>query len=196
MGYIPQSIYLADNTIKSNIAFGIPDTEIDEDKVWSALSLAQLKGFVRSLPNGLETVIGEHGTLLSGGQRQRIGNARAIYHEPKVLIMDEATAALDNETERAFMEGIDGLRGEKTTLLIAHRLSTVKNCDIIFFPKRRTTNRPGEIQRAHSRKLRIPRNGANLIQSYACKMITAKTRGTTLIGFPYIIFDCISIYQL
>lgn len=135
VGYIPQSIYLADNTIKSNIAFGIPDTEIDEDKVWSALSLAQLKDFVRSLPNGLETVIGEHGTLLSGGQRQRIGNARAIYHEPKVLIMDEATAALDNETERAFMEGIDGLRNEKTILLIAHRLSTVKNCDVIFFLK-------------------------------------------------------------
>jgi len=135
IGYIPQTIYLADTTIKSNIAFGIPDSEIDEDKIWSALSLVQLKEFVQNLPDGLNTAIGEHGTLLSGGQRQRIGNARAIYHEPKILIMDEATAALDNETERAFMDGIEELRDQKTILLIAHRLSTVKNCDIVFFLK-------------------------------------------------------------
>ena len=135
IGYIPQTIYLADTTIKSNVAFGIPEKEIDEDKVWAALSLTQLENFVKNLPNGLETVVGERGVLISGGQRQRIGNARAIYHEPKILIMDEATAALDNETERAFMEGIDQLREKKTILLIAHRLSTVKNCDVIFFLK-------------------------------------------------------------
>jgi ATP-binding cassette, subfamily B, bacterial PglK len=135
IGYIPQSIYLADDTIKANIAFGIPAIEIDEDKIWSALTLVQLKDFVQSLPEALDTAIGEHGTLLSGGQRQRIGNARAIYHEPKVLVLDEATAALDNETERAFMDGIEKLRDKKTILLIAHRLSTVKNCDIVFFLK-------------------------------------------------------------
>ena len=128
-------MYIADNTIKSNIAFGIPDNEIEEDKVWSALALVQLKEFVQNQPDGLNTAIGEHGTLLSGGQRPRIGNARAIYHEPKILIMDEATAALDNETEQAFMDGIEELRDQKTILLIAHRLSTVKNCDIIFFLK-------------------------------------------------------------
>jgi ATP-binding cassette, subfamily B, bacterial PglK len=135
IGYIPQSIYLADDTIKSNIAFGIPENKIDEEKVWSALSLAQLKDFVQNLPDGLDTIIGEHGTRLSGGQRQRIGNARAVYHEPEILIMDEATAALDNETERAFMDGIESLRNKKTILLIAHRLSTVKNCDKVFFLK-------------------------------------------------------------
>jgi ATP-binding cassette, subfamily B, bacterial PglK len=135
IGYIPQSIYLADDTIKANIAFGVPENQIDEEKVWSALTLAQLKDFVESLPDGLDTIIGERGTRLSGGQRQRIGNARAVYHEPEILIMDEATAALDNETERAFMDGIESLRDKKTILLIAHRLSTVKNCDKIFFLK-------------------------------------------------------------
>ena len=132
IGYIPQSIYLADDTVKNNVAFGSPIEAIDEDKVWKALELAQLDEFVRSAKDGLSTMVGENGVRLSGGQRQRIGIARALYYEPQILVMDEATAALDNETERVFMESIEKLGQKKTIIIIAHRLTTVKNCDIIF----------------------------------------------------------------
>lgn len=135
IGYIPQVIYLCDDTIKSNIAFGEEPTKIDEGKVWEALRLAQLEDFVRSLPLGINTVTGERGIRISGGQRQRIGIARALYHNPEVLVMDEATAALDNETERDFMAALDGLLGGKTIVIIAHRLTTVRRCDKIFFLK-------------------------------------------------------------
>ena len=135
IGYIPQMIYLCDDTIKSNIAFGVAPEDIEEEKVWQALRLAQLEDFVRSLPLGLNTVIGERGIRLSGGQRQRISIARALYHDPEVLVMDEATAALDNETERDFMAALDGLSGGKTIIVIAHRLTTVQSCDKIFFLK-------------------------------------------------------------
>ena len=132
IGHVPQFIYLTDDTVRSNVAFGVDRDSASDQKIWEALALAQLDEFVRDLPNGLDTRVGESGIHLSGGQRQRIGIARAVYHEPQVLVLDEATAALDNETERAFTEAIENLSGKKTILLIAHRLTTVKMCDVIF----------------------------------------------------------------
>ncbi|MFU8862012.1 MAG: ATP-binding cassette domain-containing protein [Cyclonatronaceae bacterium] len=135
IGYIPQFIYLADNTLRRNIAFGLPENEIDDAKINKAVELAQLSELVKSLPDGLDTVIGEDGTRLSGGQRQRVGIARALYHEPEVLVMDEATSALDNITEKQITEAIDSLKGERTIIMIAHRLTTVENCDVLFMMK-------------------------------------------------------------
>ena len=132
IGYIPQSIYLIDDTIRNNILFGIPDDEVKEEQIWNVLSSAQLIEFVNELPDGIDTVVGERGIRLSGGQRQRIGIARALYAEPEILILDEATSALDNDTENAVMEAIDGLKGTRTIIIIAHRLTTLKNCDEIY----------------------------------------------------------------
>ena len=132
VGYIPQTIYLMDDSIRANIAFGIPEAEIDDDAVEKALQEAQLDRFVHTLPEGAGTVIGDRGVKLSGGQRQRIGIARALYRNPSVLILDEATSALDNETEKEVMEAIDGLHGTRTLIVIAHRLSTIKKCDRIY----------------------------------------------------------------
>jgi len=133
VGYIPQTIYLADETLRSNIAFGLPDNEIDESKVEQAVKLAQLETLVNRLPDGLDTIVGEHGTRLSGGQRQRVGIARALYHDPQVLVMDEATSSLDNITEKQITQAIESLKGERTLIMIAHRLTTVKNCDTLYF---------------------------------------------------------------
>ncbi len=132
LAYIPQSIYLADETIRNNVAFGIDDDKIDENRVWAALEEAQLKDFVKELPEGLDTMVGERGVRLSGGQRQRIGIARALYDDPEILVLDEATSALDNETETAVMEAIDSLMGRKTLIIIAHRVTTLRNCQLIF----------------------------------------------------------------
>lgn len=132
LAYIPQAIYLADESIRANVAFGIEPDKIDEDKVWAALDEAQLSDFVRSLPEGLDTEVGERGVRLSGGQRQRIGIARALYGDPEILVLDEATSALDNETETAVMEAIERLHGRKTLLIIAHRLTTIRNCEYIY----------------------------------------------------------------
>lgn len=132
LAYIPQSIFLLDDTIKANIAFGRNITDISEEQVWKAIKDAQLEEFVRSLPEGLDTQIGEAGVRLSGGQRQRIGIARALYNNPDVLFFDEATSALDNETEAAIMESIDSLKGRKTMVIIAHRLTTIENCDVVY----------------------------------------------------------------
>lgn len=132
IGYIPQSIFLIDDTIRNNVAFGIPQEEIDDKQVWKALEDASLKEFVESLPEKLDTLVGERGVRISGGQRQRIGIARAIYRNPEILFFDEATSALDNETEKEVMKAIDGLHGSKTMLMIAHRLSTIENCDLIY----------------------------------------------------------------
>ncbi len=132
LAYIPQAIFLADESIRNNVAFGIEDDEIDDEMVWHALSEAQLDDFVRSLPEGLDTMVGERGVRLSGGQRQRIGIARALYGDPEILVLDEATSALDSATETAVMEAIDRLSGRKTLIIIAHRLTTISNCKIIF----------------------------------------------------------------
>lgn len=132
LGYIPQSIYLMDATIRDNIAFGIEPDKIDDEKVWNAVRNAQLEDFILSLDNKLDTEIGESGVRLSGGQRQRIGLARALYHDPEILVLDEATSALDNETEAAVMDAIESLHGNKTLIVIAHRLSTISNCDIVY----------------------------------------------------------------
>jgi len=132
VGYIPQVIYLLDESILENVAFGVDKKDIDEGRVWQALAEAQLKDFVETLPDGIQTEVGERGVRLSGGQRQRIGIARALYGNPEILVLDEATAALDNETEKAVMEAIKGLKGSKTVIIVAHRLSTIEHCDIIY----------------------------------------------------------------
>lgn len=132
IGYIPQSIYLVDEPIRNNIAFGIADDEIDDNRIWQVLEEAQLKEFIQTLPEGLDTTIGDRGVRLSGGQRQRLGIARALYHNPEILVFDEATSALDNETEVAVMEAINSFHGKKTMVIIAHRLNTIEKCDIIY----------------------------------------------------------------
>ena len=132
VGYIPQSIFLADDTVKRNIAFGVPDELIDIDRLYQAIEAAQLLEVVNNLPNGVDTMVGERGVLLSGGQRQRVGIARALYHERELLILDEATAALDNETEKLVTQAIDSLSGKKTLITIAHRLTTVEKCNCIY----------------------------------------------------------------
>ncbi|WP_215319374.1 ABC transporter ATP-binding protein [Polynucleobacter paneuropaeus] len=132
VGYVPQSIYLIDDSLRRNIAFGLPNELIDDAAVYRAIKLAQLDGFVADLGEGIETRVGERGVRLSGGQRQRIGIARALYHDPTVLVLDEATSALDNETEHGVMEAIKALHGSKTVIIVAHRMSTVENCDYLY----------------------------------------------------------------
>jgi ABC-type multidrug transport system fused ATPase/permease subunit len=132
IGYVPQSIYLTDDSIKKNIAFGVSENEIDNQAVNNAIISAQLDEFINSLPLGIETLVGERGVRLSGGQRQRIGIARALYNNPTILLLDEATSALDLETETEVMKAVNALHGEKTILIVAHRLSTVSNCDWIY----------------------------------------------------------------
>ena len=132
IGYIPQTIFMIDSTIRKNVAFGYPDEDIDDGRVWEALREAQLDEFVRGLSEGLDTSIGERGIRLSGGQRQRIGIARALFEDPEVLVLDEATSALDNETEAAIMDSINRLHGRKTLIIIAHRLQTIEKCDMVY----------------------------------------------------------------
>ncbi len=132
LGYIPQNIYIMDDTIRNNIAFGIPEAEIADDRVWAALRDAHLKAYVENLEKKLDTVVGELGMRLSGGERQRIGIARALYHNPEILVLDEATASLDIATEAAVMDSIQCLKGEKTLIIISHRLSALRLCDALF----------------------------------------------------------------
>ena len=141
IGYIPQTIFMIDSSIRKNVAFGCPDEEIDDDKVWRALQEAQLDEFVRGLPEGLDTSIGERGIRISGGQRQRIGIARALFEDPEVLVLDEATSALDNDTEAAIMDSINRLHGRKTLIIIAHRLQTIEKCDMVYRVENGKVNR-------------------------------------------------------
>ena len=132
LGYVPQSIFLIDDTLERNIAFGVADHLIDQNKLKKAIAMAQLSEVVAQLPDGIKTIIGERGVLLSGGQRQRVGIARVLYHEREILVFDEATAALDSETEHLITEATKALAGSKTIIIIAHRLSTIEHCDCIY----------------------------------------------------------------
>ena len=133
IGYVPQSVYLTDDTIKKNIAFGLLEEDIDNNLIKQAVEKASLSKLLSSLPEGLETIVGEKGIRLSGGQQQRIGIARALYRDPEILVLDEATSSLDQTTEKKIMESINFLKRKKTLIIITHRLSTVKNCDKVFF---------------------------------------------------------------
>jgi ATP-binding cassette subfamily C protein len=133
IGYIPQHIYICDDSIRKNIAFGIPEEKIDDNRLAEVITIAQLDSLIKQLPEGVNTIVGEHGARFSGGERQRIGIARALYHNPEVLVMDEATASLDNLTESAFTEAINTISGKITILIIAHRLTTLQHCDTIHF---------------------------------------------------------------
>lgn len=132
IGYVPQSVYLTDDTIRNNVAFGIPAEDINDENIWNALKQARLDEYIRGLPHGLDTIVGERGIKFSGGQRQRIAIARTMYYDPEILVLDEATSSLDDETEKAVMESIDSLQGKKTLIIIAHRLSTIQKCDKIY----------------------------------------------------------------
>ena len=132
IGYIPQNIYMLDDSIRHNIAFGVKDEDINDERVWEVLAEAQMKEFVEELPDKLDAQIGERGVRISGGQKQRLGIARALYHDPGLMVFDEATSALDNDTETAIMDAIEMLHGQKTLVIIAHRLRTIENCDIIY----------------------------------------------------------------
>ena len=133
IGYVPQSIFLTDDTVAANIAFGVSPEQIDLAAVERAARIAELHDFVvNETPQGYDTLVGERGVRLSGGQRQRIGIARALYHDPEVLVLDEATSALDNLTEKAVMDAVHNLGRRKTIIMIAHRLSTVRDCDQIY----------------------------------------------------------------
>jgi ABC-type multidrug transport system fused ATPase/permease subunit len=150
IGYVPQTIFLIDKSIRRNIALGVSPNEIDEDALQQAIKSAQLGDFVKELPEGLDSLVGERGVRLSGGQRQRIGIARALYHNPSVLVLDEATSALDTETESDIMKDVNALKGEKTIIIVAHRLSTLVNCDKLYrFDK-------GEIVKAGTPQSMIP----------------------------------------
>ncbi len=144
--YIPQSIFLLDDTLRRNIAFGIKDEEIDDTQLWNAINIAQLTEVVHNLPNGINTSIGENGIRLSGGQRQRVALARAFYHDRDIIVMDEATSSLDNETEKAIVNTIKKIKGEKTLIVIAHRLSTVEHCDVLYRLEKGAISKMGTFQ--------------------------------------------------
>jgi len=144
VGYVPQDVYLLDDTVRRNVAFCLPEGEIDDERVWSALRAAEVETFVRSLPGGLDAMVGQRGDRLSGGERQRLGLARALYEDPQMLVIDEGTANLDNETEAAIARTLSGLRGRKTILVIAHRLSLIRNCDHVYLLRRGKVQYSGE----------------------------------------------------
>lgn len=132
VGYVPQNVFLIDDTVRNNILFGVDEENANEERIWQTIERAQLKEFVENLPQGLDTVLGERGIKISGGQRQRIAIARALYYDPPIIVLDEATSALDNETENAVMESINNLQGKKTLIIVAHRLTTIEKCDKVY----------------------------------------------------------------
>jgi len=158
IGYVPQSIFLTDDTLRRNVAFGLPKDKIDDDAVKSAIRSAQLEEFVASLPEGMETVVGERGVRLSGGQRQRIGIARALYNNPDVLVLDEATSSLDTETEHGVMQAVQALQGDKTVIIVAHRLSTVEYCDRLYRLENAQIVDEGTFSEVTSRTKDLPRD--------------------------------------
>jgi ABC-type multidrug transport system fused ATPase/permease subunit len=145
LGYVPQDVYMMDDTVRRNVAFGLADQEIDDDGVWQALRDAQIDGFVRLLPGGLDAMIGERGDRLSGGERQRLGIARALYRDPEVLVVDEGTANLDNETEAAIVRTLAALKGNKTIIAISHRLAFVRDCDRVYLLKQGKVRNSGTV---------------------------------------------------
>jgi ATP-binding cassette, subfamily B, bacterial PglK len=157
IGYVPQSIFLTDDTLRRNVAFGLPKDQIDDDAVKSAIRSAQLEEFVASLPEGLNTIVGERGVRLSGGQRQRIGIARALYNNPDVLVLDEATSSLDTDTEHGVMQAVQALQGEKTVIIVAHRLSTVEYCDHLYRLENARIVDEGTFSEVTSRTRDLPR---------------------------------------
>ena len=158
IGYVPQSIFLTDDTLRRNVAFGLPKEKIDDDAVTSAIRLAQLEEFVASLPDGMETLVGERGVRLSGGQRQRIGIARALYNNPDILVLDEATSSLDTETEHGVMQAVQALQGDKTVIIVAHRLSTVEYCDRLYRLENARIVDEGTFSEVTSRTKDLPRD--------------------------------------
>jgi len=158
IGYVPQSIFLIDDTLRRNVAFGLPKDQIDDNAVKSAIRSAQLETFVASLPEGMETVVGERGVRLSGGQRQRIGIARALYNNPEVLVLDEATSSLDTETEHGVMQAVQALQGDKTVIIVAHRLSTVEYCDRLYRLENAQIVDEGTFSEVTSRTKDLPRD--------------------------------------
>jgi ABC-type multidrug transport system fused ATPase/permease subunit len=164
IGYVPQNIYLTDDTLRCNVAFGLSHDQIDEKAVWRALRAAQLEEFVNELPEGLDSFVGERGVRISGGQRQRIGIARALYHDPAVLVLDEATSSLDAATERSVMEAVNALHGMKTILIVAHRTSTVEHCDTIIRLGRGAVVEAGDPQTILM-KSRSPNSDADLLST-------------------------------
>ena len=158
IGYVPQSIFLTDDTLRRNVAFGLPKDKIDDDAVKSAIRSAQLEEFVASLPDGMDTVVGERGVRLSGGQRQRIGIARALYNNPDVLVLDEATSSLDTETEHGVMQAVQALQGDKTVIIVAHRLSTVEYCDRLYRLENAHIVDEGTFSEVTSRTKDLPRD--------------------------------------
>jgi ABC-type multidrug transport system fused ATPase/permease subunit len=158
IGYVPQSIFLIDDTLRRNVAFGLPKDQINDNAVNSAICSAQLEEFVASLPEGMETVVGERGVRLSGGQRQRIGIARALYHNPHVLVLDEATSSLDTETEHGVMQAVQSLQGDKTVIIVAHRLSTVEYCDRLYRLENAQIVDEGTFSEVTSRTKDLPRD--------------------------------------
>ena len=146
---------MTDDTLARNIAFGVEDTQIDKNKLQEAIKLAQLSDVVEKLPKGLETIVGERGILLSGGQRQRVGIARALYGESEILVLDEATAALDNETEKRVSEAISALSGKKTLIMIARRLSTVESCNRLYMLEEGCILKSGSFVEVVSEEVRV-----------------------------------------
>ena len=150
-GYVPQMIYLLDDTVRRNVAFGFADRDIDDNAVWRALAVAQLDQRFRGGSRGLDTRVGENGVQLSGGERQRIGIARAVFPDPEILVFDEATSAVDHQTEREVVDTINGLRFHRTIIVVAHRLASVVNCDRIYFMKEGTISDSGTFGELQSR---------------------------------------------